>query len=61
MIIAYEPVWAIGATEAMNARDVHQMTIFIKKTLTELYKMKTRISITDSLWWFGRPEMLMLF
>jgi triosephosphate isomerase len=45
MIIAYEPVWAIGATQAMNAHDVHQMTIFIKKTLTELYKMKTRIGL----------------
>jgi triosephosphate isomerase (TIM) len=40
IIIAYEPVWAIGATEAMNARDVHEMTIFIKKTLVDLYRIK---------------------
>jgi triosephosphate isomerase len=40
VIIAYEPVWAIGADAAMSARDVHEMTIFIKKTLVDLYKMK---------------------
>ncbi len=41
VIIAYEPVWAIGATVAMNAHDVHQMMIFIKKTLLDNYKLKT--------------------
>ncbi len=40
ILIAYEPVWAIGAAAAMNARDVHETTIFIKKTLVDLYKMK---------------------
>jgi triosephosphate isomerase len=40
VIVAYEPVWAIGAKEAMNARDVHETTLFIKKTLVDLYKMK---------------------
>jgi triosephosphate isomerase len=41
IIIAYEPVWAIGATVAMNAHDVHQMMIFIKKVLLDQYKMKS--------------------
>ncbi len=41
VIIAYEPVWAIGATVAMNAHDVHQMMIFIKKVLVDFYKTKT--------------------
>jgi triosephosphate isomerase len=45
IIIAYEPVWAIGATAAMAPRDVHEMTIYIKKMLTDLYKVKTRVSI----------------
>jgi triosephosphate isomerase (TIM) len=35
--VAYEPVWAIGATEPMTATDIHGMTIFIKKTLGELF------------------------
>jgi triosephosphate isomerase len=37
VVIAYEPVWAIGAKEAMNARDVHEMAIFIKKVLRDLF------------------------
>lgn len=44
IIIAYEPVWAIGATEAMNAHDIHQMMIFIKKSIVDIYKIKTPTS-----------------
>lgn len=35
VIIAYEPVWAIGATKAMAPRDMHEMAIFIRKSLVE--------------------------
>lgn len=45
IIIAYEPVWAIGASAAMSAHEVHQMTIFITKSLMEIYKTKTRIKV----------------
>ncbi len=38
MIIAYEPVWAIGAEQAMSANDVHEMSLFIKKVLREQWK-----------------------
>jgi triosephosphate isomerase (TIM) len=39
IIIAYEPVWAIGKSyrEAMNPTDVHEMTLLIKKALSELF------------------------
>ncbi len=40
VIIAYEPVWAIGASTAMNSHDVHQMTIFITKALIDLFRVK---------------------
>lgn len=42
LIIAYEPVWAIGksAADAMKPSDVHEMTIFIRKMLTELLDRK---------------------
>lgn len=37
LIVAYEPVWAIGATQAMSPADVHETAIFIKKTLADLF------------------------
>lgn len=37
IIIAYEPVWAIGATTAMSPRDMHEMAIFIRKTIVDLH------------------------
>lgn len=37
VVIAYEPVWAIGAKEAMAPRDVHEVAIFIKKILRDMF------------------------
>ncbi|MBI4087795.1 triosephosphate isomerase [Candidatus Kaiserbacteria bacterium] len=37
VIVAYEPVWAIGGEEAMKPRDMHEMAIFIRKTLVGLH------------------------
>lgn len=39
IVIAYEPVWAIGKTaaEAMDSRKLHEMTIFIHKTLVSMF------------------------
>ncbi len=37
VIIAYEPVWAIGAPTAMVPRDMHEMSIFIRKTIVERF------------------------
>lgn len=37
IIIAYEPVWAIGAPAPMAPRDMHEMSIFIRKSLVSLY------------------------
>lgn len=31
LVIAYEPVWAIGGEQAMQPHDIHQMAIFIRK------------------------------
>lgn len=44
MIIAYEPVWAIGAKEPMRPHDMHEMSIFIRKVLWEKFG-KPRVSI----------------
>lgn len=37
VIVAYEPVWKIGADEAMNPRQMHEMAIFIRKTIHDAY------------------------
>ncbi len=37
IVIAYEPIWAIGAKEAMSPRDLHEMTIYIKKVLNDTF------------------------
>jgi triosephosphate isomerase len=37
VVVAYEPVWAIGAKEAMQPRDIHEMSIFIKKVLRDMF------------------------
>lgn len=37
IIIAYEPVWAIGAKEAMHPTQMHEMSIFIRKMIVEKF------------------------
>lgn len=44
IIVAYEPVWAIGAKEAMDPATIEEMTIFIKKVLSDLSDRDNAIS-----------------
>lgn len=37
VVIAYEPVWAIGAKTAMTPHDIYEMVLYIKKVLREKY------------------------
>jgi triosephosphate isomerase len=37
VVLAYEPVWAIGSGVTPAPADIHEMKIFIEKTLTDLY------------------------
>ena len=37
VIITYEPLWTIGKETAMSPHEMHQMAIFIRKTVVDLY------------------------
>ncbi|MFZ2886436.1 MAG: triose-phosphate isomerase [Minisyncoccia bacterium] len=37
IIIVYEPLWVIGKDSAMKPRDMHEMSIFIRKALVEKF------------------------
>jgi triosephosphate isomerase len=45
LVIAYEPVWAIGKEEAMTPGDIHETSLFIKKVLAEVYDHKLAVTI----------------
>lgn len=35
VVVVYEPLWTIGAETTMSARDMHEMSIFIRKTIVD--------------------------
>ena len=46
IIVAYEPIWAIGAAEAMKAEDVDETSLFIKKVFADLYGADMGLKVT---------------
>ena len=37
VVVAYEPIWAIGTGNIATAGDVHEMKLFIEKVISEIY------------------------
>ena len=46
IIVAYEPIWAIGATEAMKPEDIYETSLFIKKVFADLYGADMGLKVT---------------
>lgn len=45
LVVAYEPVWEIGAKTAMTPSLIQEMMIFIRKTLSDLYTQEVATDI----------------
>ena len=45
IVVAYEPVWAIGAKEAMTPQLVQEMGIFVRKTLADIFGQSEVMSV----------------
>ena len=45
VIIAYEPIWAIGTGKTATLKDIEKMVGLIRKEIAYLYNDKTRISV----------------
>lgn len=61
VLIAYEPVWAIGADRPMDVRSMHEMAIFIRKKLVERFgpsAMKVKILYGGSIDQSNAADML---
>lgn len=41
LVIAYEPVWAIGTGTTPSAHDIHEMKLFIQKIVSDLFGRST--------------------
>lgn len=45
MVIAYEPVWAIGGQEAMKPEDVHETSLFVRKIFADLFGQENGLKV----------------
>jgi triosephosphate isomerase len=45
LVVAYEPLWTIGATSAMTPADVHETALFIKKVLSDTYGQEYALQV----------------
>ncbi|MDE2188418.1 MAG: triose-phosphate isomerase [Patescibacteria group bacterium] len=45
IIIAYEPIWAIGAAEAMKPEDIRETALFIKKVFADIFGQEVALNL----------------
>ncbi|HEY4503520.1 MAG TPA: triose-phosphate isomerase [Candidatus Paceibacterota bacterium] len=64
VIMAYEPIWAIGAKESMDPAMIQEMSIFVKKVLSDMFGneniMKTVVLYGGSANFRNAPDIINL-
>jgi triosephosphate isomerase len=45
IIIAYEPIWAIGAQEAMAPEQIYEMSLFVKKVFADVFGQEAAMKV----------------
>ena len=45
IVLAYEPVWAIGATEPMKNEDIYESSLFVKKVFSDLFGPEAGVKV----------------
>ena len=62
IILAYEPVWAIGATEPMKNEDIHESSIFVKKVFSDIFGadagLKVKVLYGGSVNYRNAPDII---
>ena len=50
VVIAYEPIWAIGTGKSSTSEDANEMCAFVRQTIADLSSKSIR-SNSYSIWW----------
>jgi triosephosphate isomerase len=45
IVLAYEPVWAIGAQEAMKNEDIYESSLFVKKVFSDIFGPEAGVNV----------------
>lgn len=45
LVIAYEPIWAIGTGDTATPHDAHEMRLFIQRILTDIYGRNSAMNV----------------
>ncbi|MEI8327822.1 MAG: triose-phosphate isomerase [Candidatus Taylorbacteria bacterium] len=46
IVLAYEPVWAIGAKDSMVPEQIYEMSLFVKKVFSDVFSQESAVKIS---------------